>query len=133
MTPTTIHFETTSAEPIAPITPTVLAETMLAESVLIDTALTDTVLADIAELLRDLLDEYGLEDAEIAMDTRFHDDLELESIDLVTLAGRLAERYGSRVNFAEFIAELDLEEIIALTVGRLVDHVAAALRDAEEG
>ena len=128
MTPTTIHFEIPSAEPVAPIAPTVFTE-----SALTDIVLTETVLADIAELLRDLLDEYGLEDAEIGMDTRFHDDLELESIDLVTLAGRLAERYGSRVNFAEFIAELDLEEIIALTVGRLVEHVAAALSDAEEG
>jgi acyl carrier protein len=97
------------------------------------TATLPAVLAEIADLLRGLLDEYGLDDVGIGMDTRFHDDLELESIDLVTLAGRLEERYGSRVNFAEFIAELDLEEIITLTVGRLVDYVAAALRDAEEG
>lgn len=96
------------------------------------TATLPAVLAEIADLLRGLLDEYGLDDVEIGMDTRFHDDLELESIDLVTLAGRLERRYGDRVNFAEFIAELDLEEIITLTVGRLVDYVAAALRDAEE-
>lgn len=94
--------------------------------------LTETVLGEIDGMLRGILDEYGLDDAEIGMDTRFHDDLELESIDLVTLAGKLEERYGSRVNFAEFIADLELEEIIALTVGRLVQYVAAALSTERE-
>jgi acyl carrier protein len=98
-----------------------------------DSLLADTVLGEIDGMLRTILDEYGLDDAEIAMDTKFHDDLELESIDLVTLAGRLEERYGSSVNFAEFIAELELEEIIALTVGKLVEYVATALSTEREG
>ena len=46
---------------------------------------------------------------------------------LVALAGKLAERYGDRVNLAEFIADLGLEEIIELTVGQLVAYVTAAL------
>jgi acyl carrier protein len=98
-----------------------------------DSLLADTVLGEIDRMLRGILDEYGLDDAEIAMDTKFHDDLELESIDLVTLAGKLEERYGSSVNFAEFIAELELEEIIALTVGKLVEYVATALSSEREG
>jgi acyl carrier protein len=98
-----------------------------------DSLLADTVLGEIDGMLRGILDEYGLDDADIAMDTKFHDDLELESIDLVTLAGKLEERYGSSVNFAEFIAELELEEIIALTVGKLVEYVATALSTEREG
>ena len=98
-----------------------------------DSLLADTVLGEIDGMLRGILDEYGLDDAEIAMDTKFQDDLELESIDLVTLAGKLEERYGSSVNFAEFIAELELEEIIALTVGKLVAYVATALSNEREG
>lgn len=78
-------------------------------------------------MLRAMLDEYGLDDIDITMETRFTDDLELESVDLVTLAGSLEARYGRRVNFAEFVAGLDLDEIIELTVGRLVAHVAASL------
>lgn len=91
----------------------------------------DEVLADIADMLRSLLADAGLDDAEIDRDTTFHDDLELESIDLVTLSGALRERYGDRVNFATFIAELELDEIIALTVGELVDHVVGSLRATE--
>ncbi|MGQ0838869.1 acyl carrier protein [Actinokineospora sp.] len=91
------------------------------------------VFADITAMLRALLDEHGLDDVDITRDTTFHDDLELESIDLVGLSGTLRERYGDRVNFAMFIAELELDEIIELTVGRLVDHVSASLREAERG
>ena len=88
------------------------------------TLTTDAVLADISAMLREVLDGYEVD--EITMDTTFHDDLEMESIDLVALGGHLTERYGDRVNFAEFIAGLDLDEIIDLTVGRLVDYVVNA-------
>jgi acyl carrier protein len=82
------------------------------------------VLAVISEMIREVLDGYEVEP--ITMATTFHDDLEMESIDLVTLGGQLTERYGDRVNFAEFVAALDLDEIIELSVGRLVDYVVAA-------
>ncbi|MET8998116.1 phosphopantetheine-binding protein [Amycolatopsis sp. NPDC004169] len=88
-----------------------------------------TVLAQLSGMLRELLEEYGLDDAEITMETTFHDDLELESVDLVALSGRLREQYGDRVNFAIFIAERDLDEIIALTVGELVRYIVASLRE----
>ncbi|MEV6420932.1 phosphopantetheine-binding protein [Streptomyces sp. NPDC051662] len=91
------------------------------------------VLADITRMLRELLEEDGLDDAEISRETTFHDDLELESIDLVTLAGILREHYGERVNLALFIADLELDEIIALTVGELADYVAASLRSTATG
>ncbi|MEU6081377.1 phosphopantetheine-binding protein [Streptomyces sp. NPDC047108] len=84
-------------------------------------------------MLHVVLDEQGLDDIEITMDTRFHDDLDLESIDLVTLGGHLTACYGERVNFAEFLAGLELEEIIYLRVGRLAAYVAGCLRDAGEG
>jgi acyl carrier protein len=91
----------------------------------------ESVLADIADMLGSLLGDYGLEDIEIGMDTSFNRDLELESIDLVTLAGHLEARYGRQVNFAEFVADMDLDEIIELTVGRLVEHVVTCLTTAE--
>ncbi|MGX1273632.1 acyl carrier protein [Streptomyces phaeoluteigriseus] len=90
-----------------------------------------TVLADLTELLARLMeDEYGLGDIPIGPHTTFNRDLELESIDLVTLAGLLQERYGDRVNFAEFLAGMEFDEIVELTVGRLVQYVAASLKAA---
>ena len=45
---------------------------------------------------------------------RSTDDLELESIDLVTLAGLLRSTTATRINFAKFLAGKELDEIIAL-------------------
>ncbi|MEV6127860.1 phosphopantetheine-binding protein [Streptomyces violaceusniger] len=90
------------------------------------------VLAEISGMLRTMLDEYGLDEIEVTMRTRFTEDLELESIDLVTLAGSLEARYGRQVNFAEFVAGLELDEIIDLAVGQLVEYVVRSLRAAGE-
>jgi acyl carrier protein len=84
----------------------------------------ETVLADLTVMLREVLDGYEI--GEITPDTLFGEDLEMESIDLVALGGLLTERYGDRVNFAEFIAGLDLDEIIDLSVGRLTDYIVTA-------
>ncbi|QRX96693.1 acyl carrier protein [Streptomyces noursei] len=93
----------------------------------------EAVFEEVGGMLHAVLGEYGgVVDAGITMDTRFHDDLDLESIDLVTLGGHLQARYGERVNFAEYLAGLGLEEIIDLTVGQLVEHVTGCLRAAEE-
>jgi acyl carrier protein len=105
-----------------------MASSELDTAVLVDE---QAVLADIAAMLADVLEEGGLgaefADLQVTLDTTFRDDLDLESIDLVALGGRLDERYGERINFAEFMAELDLEEIIALTVGQLVDYIMSRL------
>jgi acyl carrier protein len=87
----------------------------------------EAVLAEVAGMIRGILGEEDPAQTPIGMDTRLADDLELESVDLVTLAERLEERYGAAVNLAEFLGGLELEEIIRLTVGRLVAYVAGVL------
>lgn len=83
---------------------------------------------ELSGMVSEMLGEYELgEDFDITADTTFFGDLELESIDLVVLAGHLETRYGSQVNIAEFIAALELDEIIGLTLGRLVDYVVDCL------
>ncbi|QGV82346.1 acyl carrier protein [Streptomyces ficellus] len=86
------------------------------------------VLAELTDMIQQVLGGYALQEGEVTMRTRFGRDLELESIDLVTLAGLLEERYGRAVNFAEFVADMELEEIIELDVGRLVEHICLCLK-----
>jgi acyl carrier protein len=85
-----------------------------------------TILAEVAALLHAVRDDAGVAD-EITMSTSFADDLEMESIDMVSVAGRLQSRYGDTVNFAHFVAGLDLDSLRDLTVGRLVEYIAGSL------
>ncbi len=59
--------------------------------------------------------------------TSFNKDLELESIDFVTLAEKLQQYFGADVNFADWLSSMDIDEIIALTVGDLVDYIDRCL------
>ncbi|MFF4160943.1 acyl carrier protein [Streptomyces sp. NPDC001678] len=86
------------------------------------------VLTALTEALSAVLDPVELEATPLTMETRFVEDLDLESIDLVTLTGLLRRRYGDRVDFPGFFASLELPEIIGLSVGQVVRYVAGRLR-----
>ncbi|MCW4354240.1 phosphopantetheine-binding protein [Hoyosella sp. YIM 151337] len=81
----------------------------------------------ITSMLADMLEVFDVDPNEITRGTEFHDDLEMESIDLVALSGQLRERWGEQVNFAQFIAGMELEQIMHVTVGQLVDFVVDSL------
>lgn len=59
----------------------------------------------------------------ISRETSFNRDLELESIDFVMIAEKLQNHFGDDVNFANWLSEMDIDEIIALKVGDLVDFI----------
>jgi len=83
------------------------------------------VLEVVARAIVDVVgDELELGDP-ITMDTSFQDDLELESIEFVALAERLQEHYGHDVDFVGWLSNKELDDIIALTVGQLVEFILA--------
>lgn len=84
------------------------------------------ILAELTEIIHAVLGDFAT-DAPITVDTTFRDELGMESIDVVSLAGRLQARYGNTVNFAHFVAKLDLETVGELRVGQLVEHIAHSL------
>lgn len=81
------------------------------------------VLGEVVAMLVDVVGEDFLLDVEVGPETTFNDDLALESIEFVALAEKLQLRYGGRVDFAAFIAGMDLDEIMRMTVGDLVRHI----------
>ena len=85
-----------------------------------------SVLADLQEILVEVVGEDLLLDGPITMETSFDADLQLESIEFVALAEQLLERYGEQVDFVAWLAEMELDDIVALTVGQVVDFVVAA-------
>ena len=82
---------------------------------------------EVARLITEVVGEEYLLDIAIDLTTSFNEDLEIESLEFVGLAEKLTERYGERVDFVGWFAELDLEEIIDLTVGDLVDFIHGRL------
>lgn len=82
------------------------------------------VLSTLRDLLVEILGEDLLLDVDVEMDTSFDTDLQLESIEFVALSERLMARYGDSVDFVGWIAGMELDEIISLTVGDVVSFVS---------
>jgi acyl carrier protein len=82
------------------------------------------VLRDVSRMIREVIGEEWAEDVPIGMDTSFSRDLELESIEFVALAERLRGAYGAGVDFAGWLATMELKDILALDVGQLVEFIA---------
>lgn len=84
------------------------------------------LLTAIAGILRDVTGSDADWAARIAPESALEGDLGLESMELVAVGERLRAAYGERVDLAAFVAGLDIDQLIELTVGDLVGFVAAA-------
>jgi acyl carrier protein len=88
---------------------------------------TDEIVATIACIVADVIGEDAGLDLDIRADSSFSEDIELESIEFVALAEQLQRTYGERIDLVAWLGELDLDEIIDLTVGELAEFIAACL------
>lgn len=83
----------------------------------------EDVLSEVVRMLVEVVGEDFLLDVEVGPGTTFNGDLALESIEFVALTEKLQNRYGDRVDFAGFVAGMDLDQIMNMTVGDLVRHI----------
>ena len=82
-----------------------------------------TTLTDIADLIQEVIGEDWDLDEEITLETSFSDDLELESIEFVSLAEKMQATFGEEVNFVRWLSEKELDEVIDLKVGDVVEFI----------
>jgi acyl carrier protein len=64
---------------------------------------------------------------------RLDQDLRLDSLEMTVLAGLLREAYGDRIDLAAFLAGLDFDQLVALTVADLAAYVRACLAGSDRG
>jgi acyl carrier protein len=91
-------------------------------------ALDTRILGEVAAMLREVIGEEYVVDMDITMDTSFNEDLELESIEFVTLADKMRVTYGDKVDFVGFLAEMDVDKVINMQVGEVVGFISDSLR-----
>lgn len=80
-------------------------------------------LETVAGLIRDVVGDDWEFDEPIDMETEINEDLELESIEFVALSEKLVDRYGDEVDFTGWLADMEFEEIVELTVGDVVRYI----------
>jgi acyl carrier protein len=91
------------------------------------TADRDAVLADVRTMIADVIGEEYVSESDITLDTAFYADLEIESIEFIALGEVLQARYGDQIDFPAWIATMEVDDIIAMRVGQLVEHIVGSL------
>jgi acyl carrier protein len=86
----------------------------------------DDILLIVRRFIITVMDEEESE-LEIERHTSFQDDLELESIEMIALGDELQNYYGDQLDFASWLAQLDLQDLMSLTVGDLVQWIEDTL------
>jgi len=81
------------------------------------------ILQQVIAAIRDAIGEDWVQDFEIDADTSLNNDLEIESIEFVSIADRLQKIFGARVDVIGWLSQQHIEALIAMTVGDLVDFV----------
>jgi acyl carrier protein len=85
------------------------------------------VLPEVARMVADVVGEELPAGLEVTGETALHGELALEGIEVAALSERLRQSYGERVDLTAFLAGLDFERVLALTVGDLAAHVESRL------
>ena len=90
------------------------------------------IFTEVVDQLRVVLDEDAAWSATVTPATTLDGDLELESVELTALSRALQTRHGASVDLAAHVAGLDVDQIIALTVGDVAAFVAEQAEQAEQ-
>ncbi len=86
------------------------------------------ILQQVVAAIREAIAEDWIQDFEIDADTSLNNDLEIESIEFVSIADKLQKMFGAQVDVIGWLSQQDIETLIALTVGDLVDLVEQGLQ-----
>jgi acyl carrier protein len=85
------------------------------------------VLPELVRMLVEVVGEDALGGVKVTRDTTLNDELALEGIEFVELSQRLRQAYGERVDLTAFLAGLELEQLMGLTVGDVARHIESRL------
>jgi acyl carrier protein len=89
--------------------------------------MSSAVFDEVAALVREVIGEEFLIEEQITPDTSFSHDLAIESIEFVELSERLQMRFGPAANLATFVADMDIDAFMSITVGELTGYITAQL------
>jgi acyl carrier protein len=90
----------------------------------------DDILAVVIGKIRGTINEDWIQDFEIDTETRFNDDLELESIEFVKIADAIQAHFGTRLDIIGWLSGKSIQELIGLSVGDLTGFIAGAVAQA---
>jgi acyl carrier protein len=83
------------------------------------------LLGEVIALLQQVIGDDRYWADRVAPSARLDADLRMDSLEMAALAAALGEAYGGRVDLPAYLAGLDFDQLVALTVADLAAYVGA--------
>jgi acyl carrier protein len=84
------------------------------------------LLGEVIALLRQLIGDDRQWADRVTPSARLDQDLRMDSLEMTALAARLGEAYGDHVDLAGYLAGLEFDRLVALTVADVAAYVHAS-------
>jgi acyl carrier protein len=83
----------------------------------------DDTLAEVIAIIRRTINEDWIAEFDIDAETRFNNDLEIESIEFVRIADAIQRHYGATLDIIGWLSGKTIHALIALSVGDLAQFI----------
>ena len=87
----------------------------------------DVIFEQLKQFLSEMIGEDVVEEMDITGRTIFSKDLELSSIEIVTLAEKVNSYYGKNLDFSSWLYSLKLNALINLSVDDVVNYISESI------
>jgi acyl carrier protein len=77
--------------------------------------------------VQEIIGEEFVNDYHVTLESTFTSDLEFESIEIVEFSEKVKNYYGSKVDFTDWMSNLELDQIIGLSLNDVVNYIQGCL------
>lgn len=75
------------------------------------------------QFITEVIGEEFVEEMDVAMDSSFTKDLEMDSIEIVSFSEKIKAHFGEEIDFTGWLSNMDLDQLINLNLGMIVNYI----------
>ncbi|MDR1203442.1 MAG: acyl carrier protein [Tannerellaceae bacterium] len=83
----------------------------------------EIVFKQLSRFVADIIGNDVIEEIGISQESIFTKNLEMDSIEIVTFAEKVKQKYGREIDFISWISKMKLQELNNLSIGQVVDYI----------
>lgn len=81
---------------------------------------------ELKQFVGEIIGDDILEELNVTPDSVFTKDVEMDSIEIVSFAEKVKDKYGEQVDFTGWLSNMGMDELINLSFGHIVNFIADA-------
>jgi acyl carrier protein len=93
-------------------------------------SLFESVHATVEDAIVSVVGRWYYDECQVGLESTFAEDVELESMEVMEISEKLIETYEGKVDFVTWFSGMELEDLVEMTLGDVVEFIVASLEQA---